>query len=68
MAGGGKLHELSVRILGLEAGDARGDVVNVLVRFKVMDIGKSTARWRSSLAIAAIFTLSGKPQAVASRW
>ena len=31
-AGGGKLHELGARILGLEAGDVRGDVVNLLVR------------------------------------
>ena len=28
-AGGGKLHELGARILGLEAGDVRGDVVNL---------------------------------------
>ena len=31
-AGGGKLHELSDRILGLEVGDVRGGVVNLLVR------------------------------------
>ena len=29
-AGGGKLHELGARILGLEAGDVRGEVVNLL--------------------------------------
>ena len=40
-AGGGELHELGAKILGLEAGDVRGDVVNLLVRFKVMDIGKA---------------------------
>ena len=40
-AGGGKLHELGARILGLEAGDVRGDFVNLLVRFRVMDIGKA---------------------------
>ena len=40
-AGGGKLHELGARILVLEAGDVRGDVVNLLVRFRVMDIGKA---------------------------
>ena len=40
-AGGSKLHELGARILGLEAGDERGDVVNLLVRFRVMDIGKA---------------------------
>ena len=40
-AGGGKLHEPGARILGLEAGDVRGDVVNLLVRFRVMDIGKA---------------------------
>ena len=32
---------LGARILGLEAGDVRGDVVNLLVRFRVMDIGKA---------------------------
>ena len=37
--GGGKLHEIGARILGLEAGDVRGDVVNLLVRR--MDIGKA---------------------------
>ena len=40
-AGGGKLHELGAKILGLEAGDVRGDVVNLLVRFRVMDIDKA---------------------------
>ena len=40
-AGGGKLHELGVRILGLEAANVRGDVVNLLVRFRVMNIGKA---------------------------
>ena len=39
-AGGGKLHELGARILGLEAADVRGDVVN-LWRFRVMNIGKA---------------------------
>ena len=33
-AGGGKLHELG-------ASDVRGDVVNSLVRFRAMDIGKA---------------------------
>ena len=40
-AGGGKLHELGARILGLEAANVRGDVVNLLVRFRVMNIGKA---------------------------
>ena len=40
-AGGGKLHELDTRILGLEAANVRGDVVNLLVRFRVMNIGKA---------------------------
>ena len=40
-AGGGKLHELGARIVGLEAGDVRGDVVNLSLRFTVMDIGKA---------------------------
>ena len=35
-AGGGSLHELGARILRLEAGDVRGDVVNLLVRLRVM--------------------------------
>ena len=34
----GKLHEFGARILGLEACDVRGDVVNLLVRFRVIDI------------------------------
>ena len=40
-AGGGKLYELGARILGLEAANVRGDVVNLLVRFRVMNIGKA---------------------------
>ena len=40
-AGGGKLYELVARILGLEAADVQGDVVNLLVRFRVMNIGKA---------------------------
>ena len=40
-AGGGKLHELGARILGLEAANVRGDVVNLLVRFRVINIGKA---------------------------
>ena len=40
-AGGGKLQELGARILGFEAANVRGDVVNLLVRFRVMDIGKA---------------------------
>ena len=39
--GGGKLHELRAGILGLEAENARGDVVNLLVRFRVMNIGNA---------------------------
>ena len=42
-AGGGKLHELGARILGLEAGDVRGAAVNLLVRFRVMYIWQSTS-------------------------
>ena len=40
-AGGGKLHELGARIPRLEAVDVRGDVVNLLVRFRVMNINKA---------------------------
>ena len=40
-AGGGKLLALGSRNLGLEAGDVLGDVVNLLVRFRVMDTGKA---------------------------
>ena len=39
-AGGGKLYELGTRVLELEAGVPQGDVVNLLVRFRVMDIVK----------------------------
>ena len=38
-AGGGKLRELGARVLGLDAGDVRGDVVNLQVRFRVVEIG-----------------------------
>ena len=40
-AGGGQVHELGARILGLEAANVRVDVVNLLVRFRVMNIGKA---------------------------
>ena len=40
-AGGGELHELGARILGLETDDERGNMVNLLVRFRVMEIGKA---------------------------
>ena len=39
--GGGKLHGLGARILGLQAANVGGDVVNLLVRFRVMNIGKA---------------------------
>ena len=39
--GGCKLHQLRVWILGLEDENVRGDVVNLLVRFRVMNIGKA---------------------------
>ena len=35
-AGGCKLHEPVARTLGLDAGDARGDVVKLLARFRVI--------------------------------
>ena len=37
----GQTAELGARILGLEAANVRGDVVNLLVRFRVMNIGKA---------------------------
>ena len=40
-AGSGKLHDLGARILGLEAANVRRDVVNLLVRFRVMNMGKA---------------------------
>ena len=40
-AGGGQLYDFDARILGLGAGDAQSEVVNLLVRFRVMDIGKA---------------------------
>ena len=42
-AGGGKRHELGARILGLEAANARGNVVKLLVRFRVKNIGQNTS-------------------------
>ena len=39
-AGGGKLHELGARILGMEATGGEDEMVNLLVRFRVMDIGE----------------------------
>ena len=32
-----RLHELGARILGLETDDVRGNMVNLLVRFRVME-------------------------------
>ena len=66
-AGGGKLHELGARILGLEAGDVRCDVVNLLMRFRVMDIGKSPLSKQDLGRCGWETTLSGKIQALASR-
>ena len=40
-AGGGKLHKLGANFLGLEAANVQGDVVNLLVRFRVMNVGKA---------------------------
>ena len=40
-AGGGKLRELGARILEFEAANVRGDVVNLLVRLRVMNNGKT---------------------------
>ena len=40
-AGGGKPYEQGARILGLEAGNVRGEVVNLLVRVRVMETGKA---------------------------
>ena len=46
-AGGGKLHELGARILGLKAGAVQGNDVNLLMRFRGMDIGntRSSPLW-----------------------
>ena len=38
----GKLHEFGARILGFEAANVGGDVVNLLVRFRVMNVWQST--------------------------
>ena len=35
--------QLAAKILGLEAANVRGDVVNLFVRVRVMNIGKSTS-------------------------
>ena len=50
-AGGGKLHELGARILGLETDDVRGNTVNLLVRFR---------SWRSARR-SCQHTVVGKP-------
>ena len=42
--GGGKLHELGARILEVEAGNVRGDVVNLLVLLRVMVIAMHFCR------------------------
>ena len=60
------LHELGARILGLEAGDVRGDVVNLLVRFRGMISAVVVVR-QSSLLTAVWHTLSGRRQALVSR-
>ena len=39
--GGGKLHEFGARILGLETDDVLGNMVNLLVRFGVISIGRA---------------------------
>ena len=61
MAGGGKLHELGARILGLEAADVRGDVVNLLVRFGVMNIGKALLSTQDLSRCAWYFGVKLKP-------
>ena len=40
-ASGGKSYGLGARILGLEAGGVRGNMANLLVRFRVMNIGQA---------------------------
>ena len=50
-AGGCKLHELGARILGLETDDVRGNMVNLLVRFRVMEIGKAPCQHKISAAV-----------------
>ena len=50
-AGGGKLHELGARILGLETDDVRGNMVNLLVRFRVMEIGRRSCQHKISAAV-----------------
>ena len=71
-----ELHDLGARILGLEAANVRGDVVNLLVRFRVMNIGKSTlvntrsetvaVGRQSSLQTVEMRISSGKPRTLAS--
>ena len=65
-AGGGKLHEVGARILELEAADLRGDVVNLLVRFRVMHIGKALLSTQD-LCRCGWETVFPKLQALASR-
>ena len=65
------LHETRLSMVGGHhvAGDVRGDVVNLLVRFRVMNIGKALLRWswETVLLTVKILTLSGKLRTLASR-
>ena len=43
-AGGGKLHDLGARILGLEAANVRGDVVNLLYDSEQRALGRHSCQ------------------------
>ena len=76
-AGGGKLYELGASILGLEAANVQSDVVNLLVRLRVMNIGKalvstqdlSRCGWEDGLPcrLWKMHTSSGNLRTLASR-
>ena len=75
-ASGGKLHKIGARTLGLEAVNVRGDVANLLVRFRGMNFGKallstqdlSRCGWETvSLLTVETHTLSGKLRTLGSR-
>ena len=75
-AGGGKLHELGVRILGLEAANVRGDVLSLLDAIQSHEHWQSTlcrhkilpvvVGRRSSLLALEMHNLSGKLRTLAS--
>ena len=61
------LRLVAVNCMGSEAANVRGDVVNLLVRFRVMNIGKALLSRRSFLLTVEMRTSSGKLRTLVSR-